>query len=204
MGCVCFLRWLSPDVTRETGLLSAEFAMKVNGMGWGEPRSLGHGPLGVYSAWEATGDIAYLKRMREFEQQITNAALAPRNPARVAKGRHWQSGIGLEGMRVYYERTGDDKVLEALKVLTADCFEKKDWAETTLQAFAFLGAQLDNADYTNVARKNIQHTAEGIFKRPWGYGQSFGNELRNAPYVFWYLSKSLPQKLEPKKVDFGQ
>jgi rhamnogalacturonyl hydrolase YesR len=140
--------------------------------------------------------------MQFFENNIANAALAEKNPARIPKGRHWQSGIGLEGLREFYEHTGDARALEALKVLTADCFQKKDWAESTLHAFAFLGAQLDNAEYTARAKKQIQTAAKGIVDRPWGYGQSFGNELRNAPYVLWYLTKDLPKKCEPKKMEF--
>lgn len=187
---------------RDMGLLSARFAMKVNGMGWGEPRSLGHGPLGVLAAWEATGDIAYLKRMREFEHQKANAALAARNPARIAKGRHWQGGIGLEATREYYEHTGDPLALECLKALTQHCFEIRDWAESTLHAFAFLGAQLDNDEYSRRARKQIETVGQGIVNRDWGYAQSFGNQLRNAPYVFWYLTKSLPKQCTPKKLEF--
>ncbi|HOX04849.1 MAG TPA: DUF6288 domain-containing protein [Planctomycetota bacterium] len=187
--------------SRETGLLSAGFAMKVNGMGWGEPRSLGHGPLGVLSAWEATGEPRYLARVKQFEHQI--AAEAAKG-ARINKGRFWQGGISLEGIREYYEHTGDERALETLKLLTEDCFQKKDSAESTLHAFAFLGAQLDRADYTELARKRVAKAGEGIVKRPWGYGQSFGNELRNTPYVFWYLTKDLPKKLEPKKFDPGE
>jgi hypothetical protein len=187
--------------SRETGLLSAGFAMKVNGMGWGEPRSLGHGPLGVLAAWEATGEPRYLKRMKEFEAQIAGAALGAKNPARIEKGRFWQGGIGLEGLREFYEHTGDERALETLKVLTEDCFQKKDPADSTLHAFAFLGAQLDNADYLAVARKGIQKSGAGIPKRSWGFCMDFGNELRNTPYVFWYLTKDLPKKLAPPKLD---
>jgi hypothetical protein len=187
---------------RDMGLLSARFAMKNNGMGWGEPRSLGHGPLGVLAAWEATGDLKYLRRMREFEHQKHAAATRDRNPARVRKGRHWQGGIGFEACREYYEHTGDPKGLETLKLLTAHCFQVRDWAESTLHAFAFLGAQLHNAEYTRRARKQMATAGAGITKRSWGYAQSFGNQLRNAPYVWWYLTKDLPKKLEPKRMEF--
>ena len=187
---------------RDMGLLSARFAMLNNGLGWGEPRSLGHGPLGVLAAWEATGDLRYLRRMREFEHLIANRALAARNPARVARGRHWQGGIAFEGLREFYEHTGDAKALDALKVLTAHCLSVKDYAPSTLHAFAFLGAQMNNPEYRQVARKRIATAGRGITGRSWGFAQSFGNQLRNAPYVWWYMSKSLPQRLQPKELDF--
>ena len=187
---------------RDMGLLSARFAMKMNGMGWGEPRSLGHGPLGVLAAWEATGDVKYLQRMRTFEHQKHAAATRARRPARVRKGRHWQGGIGFEACREYYEHTGDPKGLETLTLLTEHCFTVRDWSPSTLHAFAFLGAQLDNAGYSARAKKQVWTAGGGITKRSWGFAQSFGNQLRNAPYVFWYLTKDLPKKLEPKKLEF--
>lgn len=183
---------------RDMGLISAEFAMQNNGMGWGEPRSMGHGPLGVLAAWEATGNPRYLKRMKQFEHQIADRALAAK-PARIAKGRHWQGGIALEGMREFYEHTGDEKVYKALETLVADCKSKGDYAASTLHAFAFLGAQLGDANYTKKARDRIQKV--GKVGGAWGYAASFGNTLRNAPYVFWYLTESLPKKLTPGKLD---
>jgi hypothetical protein len=182
----------------EDGLLSAGFAMKRNGMGWGEPRSLGHGPLGVLSAWDATGEPRYFQRVKQFEKEIIAATA---KGARIDKGRWWQGGISLEGIRTYYERTGDEQALEALKTLAADCSAKGDFEESTLHAFAFLGAQLDKPEYTDVARKHIVKAGKNIPTRSWGFGMDFGNQLRNTGYVFWYLTKDLPKKLEPKKID---
>jgi PcRGLX-like protein central beta sandwich domain/PcRGLX-like N-terminal RIFT barrel domain len=189
---------------RDMGLLSAEFAMNNAPLGWGEPRGLGHGPLGVLAAWEATGNPRYIKRLRFLQHKIADRALAAKRPARIAKGRHWQGGIALEGIREYYEHTGDPRGLETLKVLTADCKSKRDYAASTLHAFAFLGAQLEDESYTRKARDRVAKAGAGIAKRGWGHAQSFGNRLRNAPYVFWYLSKDLPKKLAPKKLDLDK
>jgi exo-rhamnogalacturonan lyase-like protein len=187
---------------RDMGLLSARFAMKNAGLGWGEPRSMGHGPLGPLAAWEATGDVKYLQRMRTFEHKKYADTHRARKPARVSKGRHWQGGIAFEASREYYEHTGDPKGLETLKVLAAHCYSIRDWSPSTLHAFAFLGAQLDNKGYSARARKQVWTAGSGITKRSWGFAQSFGNQLRNTPYVFWYLTKDLPKKLEPKKMEF--
>jgi len=180
----------------DMGLLSARFVLKVNGLGWGEPRSLGHGPLGVLAAYEATGEKKYLDRFMELENQISSRALAAKSPARIRKGRHWQGGIGFEGLRECYEHTGDENALAALKALVAHCYQVRDWSPSTLHAFAFLGAQMDNEDYSRRARKQIQTAGHGITKRSWGFAQSYGNQLRNTPYVFWYLTKDLPKKMK--------
>jgi hypothetical protein len=196
-GCH-FDRWYLTGERRslEQGLVSAEFAMNPanNGaIGFGEPRSLGHGPLALLYAYRATGEQKYLDRLTFFENWYMKAL---DKGSRIAKGRHWQGGIGLEGMREYYEQTGDESALEHLKLQVEHCASLKDYAESTLHAFAFLGAQQDKPEWSEVAFKRIGKV--GDIKRDWGLGQSFGNELRNAPYVFWYMTKDLPKKVPPK------
>jgi hypothetical protein len=183
----------------EMGLLSSEFAM--TNAGFAQWRSWGHGPLGVLSAWEATGNPRYLKRTKTFCIDMLAKRISGPKGARIGKGHAWQGGIALEGLREYYEHTGDQRALQALKTLTAGVRSTGDYAPSTWHAFAFLGAQLDNADYTKKARDRIANGGSGIPKRPWGFAQSFGNQLRNAPYVFWYLTKDLPKKLTPPKLD---
>ncbi|MDD4889381.1 MAG: DUF6288 domain-containing protein [Phycisphaerae bacterium] len=181
----------------DQGLVSTKFAMHPgnNGaIGFGEPRSLGNGPIALLNAYRATGEQKYLDRLTFFEKWYM-AALD--KGARIAKGRHWQGGIGLEGMREYYEQTGDQSAFDHLKLQAESCAAMKDYSETTLHAFAFLGAQLDKPEWSKVAFSRIAKT--GDIKRDWGYGQSFGNELRSTPYVFWYMTKDLPKKFEPKK-----
>ncbi|MCG3180968.1 MAG: hypothetical protein BIFFINMI_03335 [Phycisphaerae bacterium] len=179
---------------KDVGLVSARFALDPanNGaIGFGEPRSLGHGPLALLYAWQATGEQKYLDRFTWFEKWYMDKL---DKGARIAKGRHWQGGIGMEGMREYVEKTGDPAGLEHLKLQVDHCLSLGDYAESTLQAFAFIGAQTDDAKYGAKAFDRIGKV--GDIKRDWGLGQSFGNELRNAPYVFWYLTKDLPRKVK--------
>jgi hypothetical protein len=174
---------------RDMGVLSAEFSLTRNAMSFGQPRSLGHGPLGALAGWEATGERRFLDRFIHFEKHYMDRVDAG---ARISKGRHWQGGIGFEGMREYYEHCGDPRALKNLAVQVEACAEKGDYAASTLHAFAFLGAQLDKPEWTKKARDRIARL--GAIQRSWGYGQSFGNQLRNAPYVFWYLTQDLPKK----------
>ena len=181
---------------RDMGILSAEFSLSRNAMSFGQPRSLGHGPLGALAGWEATGEKRFLDRFVFLEKHYMNAV---DKGARISKGRHWQGGIGLEGMREYYEHCGDPRALQNLTVQVEACRQKGDYASSTLHAFAFLGAQLDKPEWTKKARDRIGR--QGLVGRTWGFGQSFGNQLRNSPYVWWYLTKDLPKKLEPKKME---
>ena len=170
----------------EMGLLSTGFAMRVDGMSFGEPRSIGHGICGVLSAYEATGDVKYLKRAQYLAHRIADAIA---KGARIAKGRYWQGGISIEGLRDYYELTGDEKVRDAMVTLADDVMGKGDWAQSTLHGLAFVGVRMDKAEYLRRARKQI--AAIKPIQRPWGHAQSFGNQHRNSPFVFWYLASDL-------------
>ena len=180
---------------RDMGLLSAQFALYRNAMSFGQPRSLGHGPLGALAGWEATGERRFLDRFIYFQTFYMDRV---DKGVRISKGRHWQGGIGLEGMREYYEHCGDPRALKNLTTQVDACAQKGDYAASTLHAFAFLGAQLDRPAWTRKARDRI--AKQGVIRRSWGHGQSFGNQLRNAPYVWWYLTKDLPKKLTPPRV----
>ncbi len=180
----------------DMGVTSAQFALNPanNGaIGFGEPRSLGHGPIALLNAYEGTGEQKYMDRFKFFEDWYMDRV---DRGSRIAKGRHWQGGIGLEGMREYIEHTGDPRALANLKVQVDHCMSLGDYAASTLQAFAFLGAQLDDSTYGKKAFDRIEKL--GDINRDWGFGQSFGNELRNAPYVFWYMTTKLPLKVAIK------
>ena len=170
----------------EMGLLSTGFAVRNYGMGFGEPRSIGHGICGVISAYEATGDVTYLKRAQYFAHRISDAIA---KGSRIAKGRYWQGGISIEGLREYYELTGDEKVRDAVVTLADDVIQKRDWAPSTLHGLAFVGARMDKADHLRRARTGI--AAVKPVNRTWGHAQSFGNQHRNSGFVFWYLAKDL-------------
>jgi hypothetical protein len=183
----------------EQGLLSTGFAMAVNGMSWGEPRSIGHGLVGVLSAYQATGDVKYYRRLSEFAHLIAGQVA---KGTRAAKGRYWQAGIGIEGLREYYELTGDESVLAAVRALVDDVMAKKDWAESTLHGLAFIGYRQNVPDALARARTQIAGTRP--INRPWGQAQSFGNEHRNSGFVFWYLAKDLAKDDSIKTVRIGE
>jgi hypothetical protein len=170
----------------EMGILSSDFAVGrgPGPMGFGQPRSLGNGPLGVMSGWEATGK----ERFRQsWQEMIDYYVKAVKGGSKVAKGRHWQGGIGFEALREYYEETLDKEALEALKIQLERCAKLEDFAPNTLQAFAFAGVQLDRPEWVKAARSRIGKQAQ--IKRTWGYAKEIGNQLRNTPYVWWYLSR---------------
>lgn len=170
----------------EMGLLSTGFAMMNDGMSWGEPRSIGHGICSVVDAYRATGEVKYLKRAQEFSRRIAGQVA---KGTRAAKGRYWQAGIAIEGLREYYELTGDEEVGKAVTALCDHVIEIRDWAGSTLHGLAFVGYREGQPDYLDRARKQL--AAMGPIGRTWGQAQSFGNNHRNSPFVFWYLARDL-------------
>jgi hypothetical protein len=101
-------RWL-----RDVGILSADFALRHDG--WdlpNNPRSVGHGLFGLLAAYEVTGEKQYLDRARwiverthRFQDgQIKAGFKDTYGPA------SWMYGITLEGMKQFYEWTGERDV----------------------------------------------------------------------------------------------
>ena len=196
-----YMRWYLTADRRslDQGLLSTGFALMNNGMSWGEPRSIGHGITSVIAGYEATGDVKYLKRARAFTHQIAGQVA---KGTRSRKGRYWQAGIGIEGLRHYYELTGDEEVGKAAETLCDHVMEIGDYAASTLQGLAFVGARRSKPAYLARARKQID--AMGPIGRTWGIGQSFGNSHRNSPFTFWYFTKDLAKDDPIKKIDWPE
>ena len=120
------------------------------------------------------------------EAGILTVGIVTRPFAFEGRKRHKRA---IEGLREYYELTGDEKVLQAMVALVDDVMQKRDWADSTLHGLAFVGRRMNKPDYLARARKQI--AAIKPIQRPWGYAQSFGNRHRNTGFVFWYLTRNL-------------
>ncbi|MGH7847263.1 MAG: beta-L-arabinofuranosidase domain-containing protein [Candidatus Binatia bacterium] len=98
---------------RDVGLLGAEFLLRHDG--WDLPnnaRSVGHGLFGVLAAYEVTGERKYLERARwivERTQRFQDGEIRPGYKDGYGPIA-WMSGIALEGMKQYYEVTGNNEV----------------------------------------------------------------------------------------------
>ena len=175
--------WLLGDRRAlEMGLLSAGFARTHTTNALSQSRSIGHGIVGLLSAYETTLDTSYLaaaskiiERTRKFRKSRSGA---------------WIDGIALEGHRAWYELTGDKKAIPTVIGGVDAAMVKRDRAGAILQAIGFAYGQTGDLKYRDHLVKGLLRNARGRNTRMIG----FGNQFRSTGYLFWYLTRDLPKK----------
>ncbi len=175
--------WLLGDRRAlEMGLLSAGFARRHTTDGLSESRSIGHGIVGLLSAYETTLDASYLAAAEKIVEKT-------RGFRRSVHGA-WIDGIALEGHRAWYEVTGDAKAVETVIGGVDAALERNDLAGAVLNAVAFAYGQTGEQKYLDAAMKGLVQNARGRQTITMG----FGNHFRSTGYAFWYLTADLPRK----------
>ncbi len=175
----------------ETGRLSADYALQVEGIGLSEPRSAGHALISLVAAYEATGDRKYLDRGRYFWRSI--ATYQDDHEGGFPHYFAFQPGLVAEGLRDWYRATGEPEAPVRLKRLA-------DWMIATYQggkdglkdvggfsALAGLGSAWEvtgDRRYLGVAVGHARHWLPSEFgNKVKDYGQAF----RSSPYLLWWL-----------------
>ncbi len=173
--------WLLGDRRAlEMGLLSADFARRHTTRGISQSRSIGHGIVGLLSAYETTLDKAYLDAARAIVEET-------RDFRRSSHGA-WIDGIALEGHRAWYELTGDERAIETVMGGADAARARPDRAGAILHAYAFAYGQTGNEDYRDLVVSGLRQNTRGRQASM----MRFGNRFRNTGYLFWYLSNTLP------------
>ncbi len=178
--------WLFGDRRAlEVGLLSANFARTHTTRALSQSRSIGHGIVGLLSAYETTLDISYLDAARAIVEHTRDF--------RRSRSGAWQDGIALEGHRAWYELTGDTRAIETVIGGAEAARERGDLAGSVLHALAFAYGQTGENKYREAFILGLRRNARGRGTT------GFGNAFRSSGYLFWYLSETLPHK-EPVPV----
>jgi len=182
---------------RDVGLQCGKFALALgtSGVDWGQSRSLGNGPLALLAGYQATGEAKYLQAAKAFEDSVIGGYKKGR---RVQGGQWWQGGIALEALREFWEQTGYEPARDTLEAMTRDMLAK-GVDNSGIHAVAWLAAQKDDAELYKTALSRFARTAG--FKDQWGAVMAYGNNQRNTGYAVWYLTKNLPKKDEPVKLE---
>jgi len=175
--------WLMGDRRAlEMGLLSAGFARRRKTSSISQSRSIGHGIVGLLSAYETTLDSSYLDAAKTIVERT-------RKFRRSGHGA-WIDGIALEGHRAWYEVTGDTKAIETVLGGVDAAVAKNDLAGAILQAVGFAYGRTGDEKYRALLVKGLLRNARGRRTRMIGYG----NQFRSTGYAFWYLTRDLPKK----------
>ncbi len=177
----------------ETALLSAGYALQVEGIGFSEPRSAAHALISLVAAYEATGGQRYLDRGRYFWKQI--AAYQDEHEGGFPNTFAFQGGLVTEGFRDWYRATGEPEVparlVRLLDWMIATYEGGKDGLEDVggysgLVGFGWAWEITGDRRYLDIATGHVLHWApSGFGNKVKDYGQAF----RGSPYLLWWLRK---------------
>jgi len=132
---------------------------------YGQPRGPGMIMDFCYQGYMLTGDRKWIERAS--------------NVLRLHKGRNlklsFQAGIFLEGMRRYYEMSGDEEALAYIKA-SVDCLiDMGKKGGVIAQAHSFMYLKTGERKYLDAALNNLPQS--GQFGNPW---KQFALSMRNA------------------------
>ena len=185
--------WLFGDRRAlEIGLLSAGFARRHKRHALSQSRSIGHGIVGLLSAFETTLDTSYLDAAKDIVDKTRGF--------RRSRSGAWIDGIALEGHRAWYEITGDKKAVETVMGGVDAAYQRKGFAGAILHAYGFAYGRTGEKKYLDFGTKRLIRLARGRRGKMGG----FGNNFRSTGYYFWYLSKDLPKKEDVPVFDWRQ
>ncbi len=132
---------------------------------YGQPRGPGMIMDFCYQGYMLTGD-------RKWSERAANVL-------RVHKGRElklsFQAGIFLEGMRRYYEMSGDEAALAHLRKSADRLIAEGKGGGVTAQAHSFMYIKTGQQKYLDAALNNLPR--DGQFGNPW---KQFALSMRNA------------------------
>jgi hypothetical protein len=149
---------------------------------YGQPRGPGMIMDFCYQGYMLTGDKKWIQRAADV--------------LRVHKGKElrlsFQAGIFLEGMRRYYEMSGDEDALAYIKASVDRLIETGKKGGVTAQAHSFIYVKTGDRKYLNAALDNLPQ--DGQFGNPW---KQFALSMRNAAMCVGDLHQAA-QKLPTK------
>ncbi|MFW6158157.1 MAG: hypothetical protein ACOC8E_02225 [Planctomycetota bacterium] len=175
--------WLFGDRRAlEIGLLSAGFARRHKRHAISQSRSIGHGIVGLLSAFETTLDTSYLDAAKDIVEKTRG----------FRRSRHgaWIDGIALEGHRAWYEVTGDKKAIETVLGGVDASYKRRSFAGAILHAYGFAYGQTGDRKYLDYGIRRLKQLARGRQRKTGG----FGNNFRSTGYFFWYMTEDLPKE----------
>ncbi|MEK7995131.1 MAG: hypothetical protein AAB403_15095, partial [Planctomycetota bacterium] len=148
---------------------------------YGQPRGPGMIMDFCYQGYMLTGERKWIERAA--------------NVLRVHKGRElnlsFQAGIFLEGMRRYYEMSGDEAALAYLKDSADRLIAGGKKGGVTAQAHSFMYLRTGDKKYLDAALENLPQS--GQFGNPW---KDFALSMRNAAMCIGDLHRAA-QKMRP-------
>ncbi len=186
-----FERWyLTGDHRgREAAIEISQWALRLgnSGIDFSQPRSIIHGILGLWAAYDATGEQRYADALKSFAQ---------RTAQRLASGRRmgsgpWMRGMAIHGLCWYVEQTGDESVMPGIEAAIERDLEAR--SDELAYGMVFMWNRTGDPKYFHAAARYIR----GGRAEKWM--QRFGNRGRSRLYTPTLVRKDAPRPAPVKE-----
>jgi rhamnogalacturonyl hydrolase YesR len=149
---------------------------------YNQPRGPGHQLLTLLAGYELTGESKYLERCRAIVEAAKRVQDKYEGAFTPSRGARFQFGIALEGLRSYYEVSGDESIPPM--ILRAMDFLMAEGVRTTNLAHAcgFLFSRTGDRRYLDYGIQMI--SGDRVFEHP---VKNTALALRSTPYFLFYL-----------------
>ncbi len=105
----------------------------------------------------------------------------------------FQLGFWMEGVRRYYETTGDERALQRLRQYADEVMEGRSHSDPNrAHVFGFLYGVTGEKKYRDFAAASVRRTSPGYSNR-W---KDFGSSMRNGMFALHWLSRDANPKTE--------
>jgi hypothetical protein len=138
--------------------------------------------LTLVAGFEFTGDRKYLDRCQRIINFGKQAQAANSGGFNNNSSSFFQFGIALEGLRVCYEASGDESIVQMIKDAMDFLMARNQRYSNTAHACGFLFDKTGDRDYLDLGIELV--SGSRVFSNP---VKDTALHLRNAPYFLYYI-----------------
>ncbi len=169
---------------QDSALKGLDYAFRYWGAdeSYNQPRGPGHQILTLLAGYELTGDTKYLDRCRPIIEAGNSAQERFRGAFTASKGARFQFGIALEGLRAYYEVTGDESIPPMIQRAVDFLMAESVRSSNIAHACGFLFSKTGDRGYLDYGIQIIDRDV--VFEHP---VKNTALSFRSTPYFLFYL-----------------
>jgi hypothetical protein len=149
---------------------------------YNQPRGPGHQLLTLLAGYELTGERKYLDRCRPIIEAGRRVQERNRGAFTSSRGAWFQFGIALEGLRSYYESTGDESIPRMIQQAVDFLMAEEVRTSNLAHACGFLFSRTGDRKYLDYGIQMIDRDV--VFDHP---VKNTALGLRSTPYFLFYL-----------------
>ncbi len=161
-----------------------DYAFRYQGAdeSYNQPRGPGHQLLTLLAGYELTGEKKYLDRCRPIIEAGTRVQEKYQGAFTPSRGARFQFGIALEGLRSYYEVSGDESIPPMIQRAIDYLMAEEVRTSNLAHACGFLFSRTGDRRYLDYGIQMIERDV--VFDHP---VKNTALGLRSTPYFLFYL-----------------